>query len=323
MKRSATILLTVLMGCLLAGPSLGYELVYSTDDVLASVGVKSAPVETNPALDADLIDSWDAASEYNWSLNADFAWGNVFDTYDIDEPYVVTELQYYAAPTNGVGYDFYITTDAGGWPDDDNLTLLFSSSALSGNWEWISIDVADAGYVVEPGQIYWFVRTCPIGGWPGFTWASATNYAPPVNPPVKITMSFPVGGWGDWVADWWMLFKVFGDPEGAGGLEVFAEGYPATVGLGEVLDFTAGVRNTGGETEVFDEAMMLVSGPASVTKTLYSGPDVNVTPGLELTAPVSQYVPPTAPLGLYDITLEVLDDGLLIADTSFEVEVVQ
>jgi len=226
MKTPVTLFVSLLFVCSLAGSLYSGECVFSPKGELLSV-VQNGPAEPAPLLPpgllrSTLIDSWDAPSEYDWSLNADFAWANVWDTNDISDPYVLTEIQFYASPTPGVEYEFYMTTDNAGWPDDNNITFLLSRDDLDGHgvFGWITIDVSAAGYVVEPGQTYWFVRTCPAGGWPGFTWASATNYTPPVNPPVKITQTFPSGGWGNWVADWWMLFRIYGDPEGGLSLSV-------------------------------------------------------------------------------------------------------
>jgi hypothetical protein len=220
MKTSLTVLVTLCFLCSLPALLPAGTVIFGTGGEPVSVAengqAQPTPFLPPNLLQSTLIDSWDAPSEYNWALNADFAWANVWDTNDISEPYELTEIQYYASPTLGVQFDFYMTTDNGGWPDDANMTLLASRNDLDGHgvFDWVSIDVSAAGYVVQPGQIYWFVQVCPIGGWPGFTWASATNYSPPVNPPVKITQSFPSGGWGNWVNDWWMLFRIYGDPEG-------------------------------------------------------------------------------------------------------------
>ncbi len=198
--------------CLLSGSLLASDLVFGNDGQPVAKAVAGS---WNPSslLPDTLIDSWDTTPEYNWSLNADFTWANAFDTNDITAAHKLTELQYYAAPTLGVEYEFYMTTDNGGIPDDTNMTLLASRNDLDGGgmFGWVTIDVSAANYIVQPGQIYWFVRRCPVGGWPGFTWSSATATSPPVSNPVKITQSFPSGGWNNWVSDpWWMLFKIYG-----------------------------------------------------------------------------------------------------------------
>jgi len=227
MKTSVLVFVSLVFVCSLVGPLCSGELVFGPQGVLLSAAHKgpsdSAPLLPPNLLRSTLIDSWDAPSEYDWSLNADFAWANVWDTNDISTPHVLTEIQYYGSPTLGVEYEFYMTTDNGGWPDDTEMTLLTSRDDLDGGgvFGWISIDVSAAGYVVEPGEIYWLVRNCPIGGWPGFTWASATNFSPPVYPAVKITQSFPGGGWSNWVNEyWWMLFRIYGDSEGGLALSV-------------------------------------------------------------------------------------------------------
>ena len=215
MKPIIILTASLLLMCLVSGSLPASQKVFGSDDQLVAV---ANPGTWNPSglLRNTLIDSWDATSEYDWGLNADFSWANVFDTNDITEPHVLTELQYYANPALGVEYEFYMTTDNGGWPDDANMTLLTSRNDLDGGGQfgWVTVDVSAAGYEVQPGQTYWFVRRCPVGGWPGFTWSSATNTNPPVNPPVKITQTFGSGGWGNWVADWWMMFRIYGDPAG-------------------------------------------------------------------------------------------------------------
>jgi hypothetical protein len=220
MKTTIAVFVSLFFVCSLAASLSTGKFVFGPEGELLSVA-REGPVERAPLIPPDplrstLIDSWDTTPEHEWGLNADFAWANVWDTNDISDPYVLTEIQFYASPTLGLEYEFYMTTDNGGWPDDTNMTFLTARDDLDGGgvFRWISVDVSAAGYVVEPGNTYWLVRTCPIGGWPGFTWASATNYSPPVNPPVKITSSFPYGGWGNWVADWWMLFRIYGNPEG-------------------------------------------------------------------------------------------------------------
>lgn len=107
-----------------------------------------------------------------------------------------------------------------------------------------------------------------------------------------------------------------------GGLEVVLEGYPAWVEVGGTLDFTAGVENTGDEPAAFDEALMEVSGPASLTKPLYSGGDIMLDPGEGVSAPVSQPVPLFAPTGWYTIDVDIYLDGEIVSGSCFEVEVV-
>ena len=321
MRKSLILCLTIVLTCLLAGSLWGARCIFSPENELLAVGDYGS-YNPSPLLDATLIDSFEDDSEYDWSLNADFAWANVFDTNDITEPHTVTQLQYYASPTLGVEYEFYITTDAAGWPDDDNLVFLASSDELSGGWGWVTIDLGDATFEVEPGQTYWFVRTCPVGGWPGFTWSSATCTTPPVNPPVKITMSFPSGGWSSWIEDWWMLFRIYGEPAGGGGLEAFVDNYPSSVQRGTNLQFTAGVENTGADPAAFDQANLVITGPASLTKGLYNGPDITLNPGQVLSRPISLFVPPVAPLGWYTVEVEIYLDGGFISSDAFDVEVV-
>jgi|GEM_PF-2808400 len=242
MKATVIVFTSLLLACCLVGSlSANGQCVFSNGQPTAIASAN--PYNPAPLLPAILIDSFVAPSEYDWSLNADFAWGNVFDTNDITAAHKVTEVQFYANPTLGVTYEFYMTTDAGGYPDDANLTLLASRSDLDGGgtFDWVTVDVAAAGYEVQPGQVYWFVRTCPIGGWPGFTWSSATELAPPHNPPVQITQSFPAGGWGGWVADWWMLFRIYGDPSVSDPTLAVSDLVAGQVGT---FTFTNGTPNT-------------------------------------------------------------------------------
>ena len=109
---------------------------------------------------------------------------------------------------------------------------------------------------------------------------------------------------------------------GTGGLEVFLEDYPAAVEIGGVLGFTAGVENTGADPAAFDEARMVITGPASLIKPLYSGSDLTVNPGESVSTSVSQPVPTAAPLGLYTIEVEIFLDAAFVSSSYFEVEVV-
>ena len=114
---------------------------------------------------------------------------------------------------------------------------------------------------------------------------------------------------------------LFGTVE-EGGLEVFLEDYPSSVGLGETLSFTAGVENTGSTAEAFDQALLDITGPAQLTRNLYSGPAVTLDPGDSVSAPVRLNVPVFAPLGLYTVDVKIYLDGSFIDSESFDVEVV-
>ena len=108
---------------------------------------------------------------------------------------------------------------------------------------------------------------------------------------------------------------------GSGGLEVFLEDYPVCIEPEETLVFTAGAENTGEDSASFDYAEMVVTGPASLAKSLYSGPAFTLPPGESVSAVVSQFVPPTAPLGIYTITIAIYFEGTDISSASFDIEV--
>ncbi len=110
---------------------------------------------------------------------------------------------------------------------------------------------------------------------------------------------------------------------GEGGLEVFVEDYPFAVGLGEILSFTAGVVNNGSDPASFDEALMVVSGPASLTRSLYSGADITLVPAQEVSTQVDLFVPTYAPLGWYTVEVEIYDNGSFISSATFRVEVIR
>ena len=109
---------------------------------------------------------------------------------------------------------------------------------------------------------------------------------------------------------------------GRNGLEVFVEDYPVSVETGETLSFTVGVANGGVEPAAFDEGRMVVTGPASLERVLYAGPDIVLEPGQSVSKPVDLFVPSTAPTGPYSITLELYLDGSFLSSAGFEVEVV-
>ena len=135
-------------------------------------------------------------------------------------------------------------------------------------------------------------------------------------------------GYPDWVpgtsvfgAAHDVTFVLYGDT-GGGGLEAFVDDYPASVQRGTALGFTAGVTNTGGDPAAFDQALLDITGPASLTKSLYSGADITLNPGQTLAKPISLRVPQAAPLGWYYVEVQLYLDGGFIDSAGFEVEVV-
>lgn len=269
MKSRLVVSLSLFLALCMAGPLLANQQIFSSDNELVSIGDTASAISKAPLSmsRASMIDSFDTTPEYEWGLNADFAWANVFDTNDITAPMKLTEFQFHGMPTLGVTYEFYVTTDNGGMPDDSNITLLATRSDLNGGtaFDWVTIDISAADYEVQPGQTYWFIRTCPVGGWPGFTWSSATETSPPVNPPVMITQSFPTGGWGGWVTDWWMLFRLYGETGGPSlSVDQLVGGQPTTITVTDAGPFDTilvGYSTTGGGPTPTPYGMVLLSPP--------------------------------------------------------------
>ena len=106
------------------------------------------------------------------------------------------------------------------------------------------------------------------------------------------------------------------------GLEVFVADYPASVETGGTLSFTAGVVNSGTKSASFDEGLMVVSGPAFLERVLYSGADIVLGPGQSVSKPVELFVPPTAPTGLYTVSMEIYLDGGFLSSTAFDIDVI-
>ncbi len=105
-------------------------------------------------------------------------------------------------------------------------------------------------------------------------------------------------------------------------LVVELSGYPATIGLNETLSFTATAVNDCDEGLTLDEAILDVTGPASLVRTLYAGAPVTVPAGGEVSAPVNLFVPGNAPLGFYTLEVSIYRGGTLISSSSFMLEVI-
>ena len=78
-------------------------------------------------------------------------------------------------------------------------------------------------------------------------------------------------------------------------LEVGLSDYPATVEQAGRLSFTATASNDCGDPLTFDRAVMTVSGPASLERTLYEGRPIRVVRSVSTT--ISLSVPGIAPTG--------------------------
>ena len=102
-------------------------------------------------------------------------------------------------------------------------------------------------------------------------------------------------------------------------LEVELSGYPEEILRGDYLSFDATASNSCDDSLAFDQAVMTVSGPASLEKTLYDGAPFLVfgSVGASVTLPV----PNGAPMGSYTVEVTIYRDGEAIHADAFEVEV--
>ena len=88
-------------------------------------------------------------------------------------------------------------------------------------------------------------------------------------------------------------------------LEVALSGAPSSIARGSTLSFTATASNPCDGTLTLNEAVMVVTGPASVAQSLYDGASAPVRAGRSVSAPVSLGVPGIAPLGTYTVTVTI------------------
>lgn len=107
------------------------------------------------------------------------------------------------------------------------------------------------------------------------------------------------------------------------GLEVFLLDHPDSIGLNETLSFEAGVYNSGSGNAALDEALLSVTGPAPIGRTLYSGPPLSIAAGDNVSKSVQLYIPDDAPLGWYILTVEIFLEGERLSSAAFYVEVVE
>jgi hypothetical protein len=110
---------------------------------------------------------------------------------------------------------------------------------------------------------------------------------------------------------------------GACDLQLALSDYPASIAQGNRLTFKATVGNSCDSPRDFNSAALDVAGPAHLQKSLYDGAPILFQPETQSTYSVGLDVPPTAPLGDYRVTVGIYRDGELIADDSFDIQVVE
>ena len=111
----------------------------------------------------------------------------------------------------------------------------------------------------------------------------------------------------------------FGGGGAACDLEVVLSDYPSSVQRDGTLSFRAEATNGCDDPLTFDRAVMNITGPASLDKTLYDGDPFTVVGSVG--TDLSLGVPSRAPLGTYTVEVTIFRDGETIDAASFEVEV--
>lgn len=210
----ATIL--VLPGALLAA---GPGVVINSPAGVPLSKVVAAPISpTRPPLtpEQQIIDTHCCGPDtLDWGLNDTFYWATAFSTDLITEPYRVTEVRWTA--DGGETEEYWIAPDGGGFPDTSQAQYLGTQSVpdTGGVFQFQTFGTVAAAAVVQPGQLYWFIRASnPLGGF-GFalTWRSSTNLTPDIQDPVSISQNFD-SGWSPWVTglNWQMEYEIVGAP---------------------------------------------------------------------------------------------------------------
>ena len=105
---------------------------------------------------------------------------------------------------------------------------------------------------------------------------------------------------------------------GACDLTVALSNHPGEVAPGTNTSFDAAAENHCEEPLFFDQARMVVSGPASFIRDVYNGSDVSVNAGSSRSTRVSVHIPGTLLEGWYTITVELYLDGVKIDTSSFQ-----
>jgi uncharacterized membrane protein len=105
-------------------------------------------------------------------------------------------------------------------------------------------------------------------------------------------------------------------------LRVELTDYPESAERGTTVTFRADVYNDGPSAEAFDQAMMIACPPdRCFIFDLYSGPDIFVEPGESIGTTVRNTIPAAAPTGEYHITVQIMDDGVLLDFDEFYMDV--
>ena len=104
-------------------------------------------------------------------------------------------------------------------------------------------------------------------------------------------------------------------------LETVLSDNPTSVLRGGSFTFTAAAENDCDQTRSFDEAVMAITGPATLTQTLYSGADIAVSSGQSTSKQVRLNVPTLAPIGSYTVKVTLSLDGDEVSSDSFGIVV--
>lgn len=104
-------------------------------------------------------------------------------------------------------------------------------------------------------------------------------------------------------------------------LNVVLSDYPESLRPNEVLAFRADAENSCDGDLGLNEAIMSVTGPAALERSLYEGAMIIIESGVRVGASVTLRVPPRAPLGVYGVEVTIYRDGEIIDSGAFEVEI--
>ena len=106
-------------------------------------------------------------------------------------------------------------------------------------------------------------------------------------------------------------------------LTVVLSGYSSTIEPGQTLSFTAAAVNDCTDPRSFDEAKIVIEGPASLEKMLYDGASITIPAGGDVSAPVNLFVPGNAPVGFYTLEVSIIRQGAAVSSSYFTIEVLE